>query len=371
MIYHYLQDLWQIMLELSPWLLGGMVIAGILHALLPEGFVRKHLGGKGFGAVFRACAVGIPMPLCSCGVIPTTIGLRKDGASKGASMGFLISTPQTGVDSMLVSATFLGWPFALFKVGAALVSGLTGGLLVSAAEKEDDQPPADTTSEKAKGCCCHKTLAQSAHECEHGQEPEHESQFTKTNKLSGVLKFAFNDLLRDIYRWLIVGILAAAAISTLTPEGFFSDKSWAQGIWGMLLMFVIAMPMYICATASVPLAASLIAGGMPPGAALVLLMAGPTTNLATIGAILKTFGRKATSIYLITVAVMSVGLGMLFNQLLAATTTEVIHHHHEASWLHIASAIVLIALLAFYTGRDIFSRLRSNGSSEKVSVPTQ
>ncbi|MBN1846749.1 MAG: permease, partial [Sedimentisphaerales bacterium] len=129
-----LAETWQIVRELSPWLLFGMLLAGILHVLLPAGFIRRHLGGSRLASVLKAVAAGVPLPLCSCGVIPTAIGLRKDGASKGAVTGFLISTPQTGVDSILVSATFLGWPFALFKVVSALVSGCVGGWLVNLTE---------------------------------------------------------------------------------------------------------------------------------------------------------------------------------------------------------------------------------------------
>jgi uncharacterized membrane protein YraQ (UPF0718 family) len=330
----FLNHCWLTTLEIAPWMLLGSMLAGALHVFLPEGFIQRHLGQHRFTDIFKAVAIGVPMPLCSCGVIPAAIGLKKEGASDGASIGFLISTPQTGVDSILVSAIFLGWPFALFKVVTALLSGLIGGLLTNLMRKDHDV--IETTSPKT---CCN-TVAK--------DKP------AKKHFIIAILRFGIFDLLQDIYRWLIVGIAIAALISTLIPMDRLSGLWWTQGIPGLLTMLIISLPMYICATASVPLAASLVLAGMSPGAALVLLMAGPTTNVATICVILRTFGKNIVLIYLGTVIGVSLLSGYLFDGLLGQTSvTKVLHEHADPSWPAFTSAAILVAILTYLLARDL------------------
>ena len=240
----YVENFWQIMLELGPWLVFGLFLAGLLHVALPEGFVKRHFGGRGFRDVLHAVVLGIPMPLCSCGVIPTAIGLRRDGASKGASMGFLISTPQTGVDSILVCAGFLGWPLALFKVVCALFSGMIGGLLVNKIDKARDIQDSSTknnccsnhggTTEKTEpDSCCHKSQEKS-------------QQKILLPKIKALFAFGFGDLFRDIYIWLLIGVAVAALITTFVPANFFAKVEWMQGIFGMLIVLAVSIPMYVC-----------------------------------------------------------------------------------------------------------------------------
>ena len=351
--YTYLNQLWHLMNELSPWLLFGLLLAGILHVLLPTGFIRRHLGGRRFVNVLKAVLVGVPMPLCSCGVIPTAIGLKKDGASDGAAMGFLISTPQTGVDSILVSASFLGWPFAIFKVLSAFVSGLIGGLLVNAADGSENKP--QTENKTAQSCCCSKDEPEipGAQQMLNMQNQSNAPEKTNSRHWREIFSFGLVQLLRDIYRWLIVGVVVAALISTLIPAGRLQEIPWTQGLPGMIMMLLISLPMYICATASVPLAASLVIAGMSPGAALVLLMAGPTTNIATMGAILRSFGKKVLTIYLATVALMSITMGLLFDWLLLDISTELGHVHPLPGWLESGAALVLIGFLVYFAATDI------------------
>ena len=398
----FIRETWHILLELSPWLLFGMLLAGILHVLLPSGFIRRHLGGSGFSSVLKSVAVGVPMPLCSCGVIPTAIGLRKDGASKGAATGFLISTPQTGVDSILVSATFLGWPFAIFKVISALLSGLIGGLFVNYTENAKNgnlnnvahppssvlcdtnaQPGAAEPQDSDNTCNCHSEAEarrisapcnnEMLHEAcprakrrtQHDNsqlpqtEKEPEAQATGFySKTKEAFSFGMIQLLGDIYKWLIVGVLTAALVSTFISPGRLQNLPWTQGLLGMIAMLLISLPMYVCATASVPLAASLVTAGMSPGAALVLLMAGPTTNIATMGAIFRSFGKTVLAIYLATVIVMSVSMGLLFNWLLLDIPSAKEHMHSIPSWLEVISATGLLILLAWFAGLDIYKKLR-------------
>ncbi|MEZ5588270.1 MAG: permease [Sedimenticolaceae bacterium] len=318
----YLTELWIVLLELSPALILGLLLAGVLRVYFPDGLVRAHLSQPTLGSAVRAALIGVPMPLCSCGVVPTAIGLRNQGASKGATTSFLISTPQTGVDSVLVSAAFLGWPFALFKVVAAFVTGVAGGWLVS--RLTDEGAPVA------------------------GDDEQGEHWRAAGNRLTAVLRYALFDILAAIDLWLIAGILLAAAVTTAVPPDYFQHVAWSQGLPGMFLVLAIALPMYVCTTSSVPIAASLIAAGMPAGSALVFLMAGPATNIATMGAIYRALGGRVLALYLGTVIVASIGLGMGFEFVLGDTATDApMHRHLSAAWWEIGAAIVLVGLMAF------------------------
>ena len=330
MITAFATSIWQVMLELSPALLLGTLIAGLLHVFLPPGLVSRHLSRSNSRSVLRAVLLGIPMPLCSCGVVPTTISLKNDGASRGAATGFLISTPQTGVDSILVSASFLGWPFAFFKVLAAFVTGMIGGTLVNATEKPDKEQPviAPRVSET-------KQIHKSATE---------------------VFRYGIFELLGSIDLWIVLGVVVSALITVTIPVGFLAGAGWTQGIGGMLIVLAIALPLYVCTTGSVPIAASLIAAGMPAGAALVFLMAGPATNIATLGAIYRSLGGRVLAIYLGTVAIMSILFGLIFNRILGPGIAGVHHHGGEAGLLQLTCAGALSALLIFLLGRRLFRK---------------
>lgn len=341
MLTDYLFALWQITLDLAPALIAGLLLAGLLHVLLPTGFVHRQLSRAGLGSTVKAVLVGVPLPLCSCGVVPTALALNRDGASRGATTGFLISTPQTGVDSILVSATFLGWPFALFKVLAAAVTGLIGGLIADRVEP---------------------TPAQSA------PPPSGDASKPSPRTIAAVADFAVHDLLGSIDRWIVFGVLAAALITTLTPDDFFQQLSWAQGLTGMLLMLLIALPLYVCSTASVPIAASFVAAGMPAGTALVFLMAGPATNIATLGAVYRTLGGRILAVYLGTVIVMSIALGLGFDSIIDTDHVLDHGHVHEADWLGIISSLVLIGLWLYLEARRFSLRRQRHLQAETQPV---
>ena len=328
-----LPAIWSILLELAPWLLLGTVVASLMHVFMPAGWLERKLSG--YGGVARAVLFGVPLPLCSCGVIPAGIGLKKDGASDGASVGFLISTPQTGVDSILVSASFLGWPFALFKVGAAAVTGLAGGFLVEA------------TAEQGV-----------ATEMVHHEE--------RARTLKDGFEFGV-ELLQVIWRWLVFGILVSAALTVFLPAGGLADTVLGSGPVAILAVLLLSVPLYVCATASVPIAASLVAAGLPTGAALVFLMAGPATNVATIGAVNRVFGRRVMAIYLATVILGSVGLGLAFDALWGATAVDAAAHHHTAWWAQV-SAVALVGILAWFAFDDVRSWLRNQGAPTEDPV---
>lgn len=316
------QSIWDVLLELAPFLLLGMAVAGVLHVALPRRFVQLQLKGR-FG-VLKAVLFGVPLPLCSCGVIPVGLGLRKDGASRGATVGFLISTPQTGVDSILVAASFLGWPFAIFKVAAAGVTGLFGGWLADAVDGDAGETEPETPPDERPGRRGLRDMT------EHALE-----------------------IVRTIWRWIVFGVVASALITAWVPPSVFESVTEQGRVLPVLLALAVSLPLYVCATASVPIAAALVAGGFPAGAALVFLMAGPATNLATIGAIHRFLGGRALAAYLIAIIGGSVGLGVAFDFLLEATPVMAGHSHGAGSWWKVASAIALLALLAWFAIDDL------------------
>jgi uncharacterized membrane protein YraQ (UPF0718 family)/copper chaperone CopZ len=333
MVVQFAFEVWQIMLDLSPSLLLGLLIAGLMHAYLPKGFVHRGLNRPDMSSVVRASLIGVPLPLCSCGVIPTAIGLKNEGASKGATTAFMISTPQTGVDSILVSAAFLGWPFAVFKLVAAFVTGLIGGGLVNRWVRD---PQGGT-----------------------GPNPASAQAQGARKGLRKALHYALFDLLAAIDLWILAGVLVAALITLTVPPDYFAQQTWSQGLAGMLLVLVISLPLYVCTTGSVPIAASLIAAGMPAGTALVFLMAGPATNVATIGAVYRALGARVLTIYLAVVTLMSIGLGFGFDRLLGDVAATPPQHVHGPDWLGISAALLLTGLLLFLVARRVVGRFLS------------
>ncbi len=387
LLYSYIDNLWEIMLDLSVWLLLGMIIAGLLHILLPAGFIRKHLGKKRFSSVVKAVAIGVPMPLCSCGVIPVALGLKKDGASNGASTGFLISTPQTGVDSILVCAGFLGLPFAIFKVISAFISGLVGGFLANLIDHNPtgtetnqagttDINSTNTIAAASAHCSCHNNDCHTVNKNNTNSDAykgisngngndntkciqsccEESTDSPVDRSWKEIFRFGIGKLLADIYLWLVIGIAIAAAITTFIPAGSLSKLSWTQGILGMFTMLAISLPMYICATSSVPLAASLIIAGMSPGSALVFLMAGPASNIATMGAILRAFGGAVLAIYLGTVMSLSIIFGLLFDWLLHDVNASS-YMQHSHSVINTVAAVVLTLLLVAFIVVDLRKKI--------------
>ena len=334
----FLANLWHVLLELAPWLLGGALVAGVMHVALPRNFIARHMGGRGAGSVLKAALLGVPLPLCSCGVIPAAMGMKRDGASDGASVGFLISTPQTGVDSILVASAFLGWPFAIFKLVAAFVTGVAGGLLTDLGQKESAEAAA---------------------------LPQESAPVRRDVRT--MLDYAVNDLIYAIWRWIVLGVVVSAALTTWVPDDFFADTAVAGGALALLAVLLISLPLYVCATASVPIAASLVAAGMPLGAAMVFLMAGPASNVATIGAVFKTFGGRVLAIYLSVIIGGSLLFGYLFDFLLSGVLPESAPMEH-GSPVEVLASVLLCALFAWYAYRDVRDWLRSRGATEVATT---
>jgi len=317
---------WNGLGQMAPYLLFGFLTAGVLSVFISAETVERHLGGRGFLPVLKAAAFGVPLPLCSCGVIPVSASLRRHGASRGATTAFLISTPQTGVDSILATLSVLGPLFAIFRPVVALVSGLLGGLVATAVadERTPASPDAPAKAACTEACCS----------AEGG------------GRLRRALVYGFDTLPRDIGRSLLVGLLLAAGITALVPENFF-EPLLGGGVGAMLLMMAIGIPVYVCATASVPVAAAMIGAGVSPGAALVFLMTGPATNAATIATIWKVMGRRTAVVYLATVALTALAAGLVLDYLFAVSGASLAGHRHEMppSLLNLNS-VAAVALLA-------------------------
>ena len=334
MMQEILSACWEILLDAAPFILLGFFVAGLIKALLPEELVARHLGGKGSGSVFKAALFGIPLPLCSCGVIPAAIGLKKQGAGKGATSSFLISTPETGVDSIAVTYALLDPLMTLFRPLAAFVTAVTAGLL------ENLLPGSDSVPASFAGCADSSCCA----------EPERTPVRPPLwERIRGGLAYAFGEMLGDIGKWLLIGIGIAGIISALIPDGFI-EQHLSGGLIPMLVMLAAGIPLYVCASASTPIAAALVIKGLSPGAALVFLLAGPATNSATITAVARYLGRRSLAIYLAAIAGCSLLLGLLLDVIYGAaglSLVAVIGQGGETlpGWLSLGSTVLLLILL--------------------------
>ena len=259
----YIEKYWDALImmlaEMAPYLLLGFFFAGLLRAFVPKSIYRKHLAPRNMKSVVKAALLGIPLPLCSCGVIPTSVGLRREGASHGACTSFLIATPQTGVDSIAATYSLMGLPFAIVRPIAALFTSMFGGWLVNKFAHEDETLSEETTKETAE-CNCDQQTSPSF-----------------WNNFISAMRYAFVEMLQDVGKWLVVGLLIAALITVAVPNEWLAALHDYK-LLNMLIVLAVAIPMYVCATGSIPIAVSLMAKGLTPGAALVLLMAGPAVN---------------------------------------------------------------------------------------------
>lgn len=323
-IVDYFEALFILTSEMAPYLLLGFLFAGILKVTIPPDLMSKYLGKSSTASVVNASILGIPLPLCSCGVLPAGISLYKNGASKGSSVSFLISTPQTGVDSVLVTWSMLGLPFALIRPIVAFVTGIAGGLLTNKIEKGEIK--------------------------NHTKKP---IPIKTSFSIKKIFHYAFIEMVADIAKWLVIGLLIAALITVIIPDNFFTEYKLA-GIGGMLLILLVSIPLYICATASVPIAAVLLLKGLSPGALLVFLMAGPATNAATITVIGKNLGKKTLVAYLSSLIFGALAFGLIIDNLLPAswfTPLSIISGDHQhkilPEWLVISSTIFLLTMLLY------------------------
>lgn len=313
--------------EMAPYILLGFLIAGLLHAFVPSAAMSRHLAGRGWRSVVKAAAVGIPLPLCSCGVLPTAVALHRGGASRAASTSFLIATPQTGVDSIAATASLLGPAFAVIRPIAALVTALFGGIAVGRTEK--DNAPAQCAA-----------------------PAEAEAPKSIGRKMADAMRYGFVDLVGSIGGWLVAGLVIAALITVYVPADAFAALG-DRPLLAMAAVVAVAVPMYVCATGSIPIALSLMLKGLSPGTALVLLMAGPAANFASFALIRREMGMRAAVIYLVSIVAGAMAFGLAIDYLMPASwfdvTARMAGSCHPAGmpWWQTASAVILAALLIY------------------------
>lgn len=344
---NYLDVLWAYLLVSAPYLLLGLLVSGIIYSYIPMEKVKKWLGTKNKTSVLRAALVGVPLPLCSCSVIPTAVTLRKAGASNGATSAFLISTPESGVDSISMTYALMDLPMTIIRPIAAFSSAMVAGLFQ---EKLNDFEVA-------------KDIAEPPHNHSHNSAT---SIKAIDNKLIKSFKYGFGKLSNDIAGWLTIGILLGALIDFLVPENFFSGQSI---ILSRIMILLVGIPLYICASASTPIAVSLMLKGLSPGSALLFLLVGPATNISNIAVLQKFIGKKGVVINILSIA----GVALLFSFLTdflymhffkLQLSENLISHNHSGAWWEIASALILIALL----GKGIFiENIRPKFSKKKKS----
>jgi len=325
---------WGILYDAGFYVIFGILAAGLIHLFISRDWLVKHLGGRGFGSVLKAALIGAPMPLCSCSVLPAACALRSKGAGRGATVSFLISTPETGVDSIAVTWALMGPVMAIVRPVAAIVTAMVAGFIETLRDRHE--PPAKV----ARPLC---TICNS-NDCEHIARPTRWSRFWT---------FVLYDMGDDLGPSLALGLLAAGILGVLIPDNFF-DRYLGSPWTAMLVMLAVGLPMYVCATASTPLAAVLVAKGLNPGAALVLLLVGPATNVATILVVSRMLGKVSALLYVGTIAVMSLVCGAALDLVVGALKVNVFSgegHELLPPWLMTAGAVLLSVFLAVSLGR--------------------
>jgi len=366
-------DAWHLLLESSAFVLFGLVVAGLLRVFLSPNSVAHHFGNGRFFSVFKAALLGIPIPLCSCGVLPAAASLKKQGANNGAVTAFLISTPESGVDSISITYALLDPIMTVVRPFVAFVTAFLAGISENSFginKKHDTQAP--DLSCPVDGCCDGQNCSPDAHRKHH----------TFFEKISAGLKYAFTDVWRDLAVWFLVGLLLAGLITTLIPDEVMG-RFLGGGISSMLLMLAVGIPLYICATASTPIAAALILKGVSPGTALVFLIAGPATNITSLTVLLGILGKRATAIYLTAIAVSAVFFGLALDRLygsLGFSAQAMVGQASEImpAWVQYAGALILLllsvkpvsaSLVARFKGTSAHGHLHHEGHEHEPDRP--
>jgi len=342
-----LNESWLVFNEMAPYLLFGFLVAGILSVFISPEWVEKHLGENGIGPVFKASILGIPLPLCSCGVLPVAISFKKNGASKASTTSFLLSTPQTGIDSILVTYAILGPVIAIFRPIAALFTGLLGGTLIKYLDKENTVSGNKTV---CTGDCCKTTAPK--------------------NKIAEIFNHGFITLPKDIAISLILGTILAGAMSVLIPPASLTAYL-GGGLFSIFILMAAGVPIYVCATASVPIAAGFMHMGASPGAALAFLIAGPATNAAAFTVLLNVLGKKSVMIYIVTVALSAIVSGIVLDYIFTAGNIQVktIGGHEHSDYFSIFWSVFLLIVLGISYSTKL--RKKESDKNEESSIMSE
>lgn len=335
---------------MAPYILFGLLFAGILHELVPDTLVTKHLGKENIFSVIKSTLFGIPLPVCSCGVIPLATSIKKSGASKGATLSFLISTPITGVDSILATYGMFGWVFTIYRVVTSMIVAMVAGILTNLFDKEvpkEEVQEQEPTSCCSSGSCC---------------ESDKKARFSMVK----ALKYAFVTLLGDIAKPLFYGLLLGAVITVAIPQNL-SDILVEYAWLSYIMVIIIAVPMYVCATASLPIAAALMLSGVSAGAAFVFLSAGPATNTVTIGVVKKMLGSRSLYIYLGSIIVGSILFGLGLDYIFDSANINpkaLVHVDENTTIIAMVSSVVLWGFVMYFLAKPYFSKKETSCCSD-------
>ena len=334
LIFNYLnifvKEMWSLCVDMAPYIILGMLVSGIISVFINSDIIFEHIGPKNFISTLKSTLFGVPLPLCSCGVIPVAATLRESGASKGSTVSFLVSTPQTGVDSVLLTYGMLGPVFALFRPVAAFVSGILSGVVINKFDEDE-------------------------HHHIRKEDLEKNNKLKLKDKIISGFKYGFISLPADIVVPLFKGLLVAAAISIFLPPDYIANHFTSNIYVQFLLMLIISIPFYVCATASIPVAVALMAKGISPGAAFIFLMAGPATNASSIAVIKNILGAKTLYFYLALISFSAISFGFIFDLFFKETAFKIpnmLHHHNHGSGLGtLLGFIFIIVLINAYVSR--------------------
>ncbi|MCF6243780.1 MAG: SO_0444 family Cu/Zn efflux transporter [Sulfurovum sp.] len=362
-ITHFFEALWQLSLAMAPYILFGLLFAGLLHELVPDSIVTKHLGKDNISSVVKSTVFGIPLPVCSCGVIPLATSIKKSGASKGATLSFLISTPITGVDSILATYGIFGWIFTVYRAITSMIIAMVAGILTNIFDNdeiEEVKKPAFSAVAQQSSSSFTMHAPQSDKSCGTGEGSCCASSSDEKKKFSfmAAMTYAFGTLLGDIAKPLFWGLIIGALITVAIPDNLaqlLSGNAWLS----YLLVIIIAVPMYVCATASLPIAAGLMLSGVSAGAAFVFLSAGPATNTVTIGVVKKMLGTKSLIIYLGSIIIGSILFGLGLDYIFDASAIDpasLIHMDEEGGIIATVSSVILWGLVLFYMAKPYFEK---------------
>ena len=354
-----LNNFWMLLTSIAIYILLGVLLAGVFKHFLPESYIKKHLAGQSFMANIKAAIIGIPLPLCSCSVIPFISALKKSGASKSAIQTFLISTPITGADSILATYGVMGWMFTAYRTLASVVISLFAGLLSLIFIKEESEVnknlkinqyniaiadlPGLKKEAVSASCCSSQTVEETTSSCCAAPVKE-KASWTDVSK--GIVTYAFDDIYKDIAKSLLIGIALGAVIMTFMPENLSSYLSHSL-VLNYVLILLIAMPLYVCATSSVPMGLALLAGGFTPGAVFIFLTAGPATNVITMSVITKTLGKKSLAVYLFSILAGSLIFAFVLDYYFSDILTDIMaiaHEHENIGFIEQVSAVILLYL---------------------------
>lgn len=339
MFLQYISTLWSYICVSAPFLLMGLIVAGLIHAFIPDDFLKRNLGGKGIFSVIKAAVIGIPLPLCSCGVIPTAVTLKKSGASNASTSSFLIATPESGIDSIAMTYAMMDFPMTIIRPIAAFLSAFIAGVM-----QFIFNPDTETQKvEEEKKSCCKKTQK-------------------KKKGVGEALRYGLFELLEDMSAWLTFGLILGALITFFVPDNFFSQL---EGWQTRFLSLAVGIPLYICASATTPIAAGLILKGMTPGSALIILLVGPATNISNIAVLQKYIGMKGVMINVTVIAVVALIMSYVtdllyssFSWELSMNISEHMGHEQLSVFQQVLGVIFIVLLLKALFKEEILPRIK-------------